>query len=319
MRYSLCGVLTCLTLFSLNLHAQTARKTSIIRISEQIGCVIDSIEFRACDCMKYVSADQILYALIIKKPDLQIFLKIKSKTKGEFDDVFLTDSLLESIHRQLTAMKYPPNTVDESKLLKSISKDTLYNFIDYADLNSKVQEDNSITESVEQKEDKKDSSSRLFYKFGLGPAYFRSNVLFSFGIGISYIYHHNVFSIRNFYVKEFDFPFKTKDPLEGAMDLALLYGRGIPSNNVLVTFSTGLAFTGSTTRGNFISRSGGFFGTSSYERKIQNSIGIPLELEILFGTNRHISANFLFFSNINKYNSFGGFMIAIRFGKLDFQ
>ncbi|MBK9962571.1 MAG: hypothetical protein IPP06_14940 [Saprospiraceae bacterium] len=107
--------------------------------------------------------------------------------------------------------------------------------------------------------------------------------------------------------------------MEGVMDLALLYGRGITSNNVLVTFSTGLAYTCSTTRGNLISSSGKLFGRSYYERKIQKSLGIPLEVEFQFGTKRHINAHFLFFSNTNKYDSFAGFMIALRFGKLDFQ
>lgn len=102
-------------------------------------------------------------------------------------------------------------------------------------------------------------------------------------------------------------------PNETVWDLGMLYGRRFQSQYGIVTLAGGISAVGGVNRGKFIENN---WFTQRYELTTFMTLGIPVELQLVWTPWRHAGLGINVFANANPEKSFSGFMFTLEFGQL---
>jgi hypothetical protein len=135
------------------------------------------------------------------------------------------------------------------------------------------------------------------------------------GVSFSYQSEKNLISVRYVYNIEFQ-PIVGLSPDETVWDAGVLYGRIAKVSYGLASISGGIGVVGGVRRGKYLSSSGGWFGTSYYEKLTFLTVGIPVEGQLFWTPLDFWGIGFYGFANLNKEKSFIGALLCIQIGKL---
>jgi hypothetical protein len=136
----------------------------------------------------------------------------------------------------------------------------------------------------------------------------------SYGLNWSSRTERRLISLRYVRNEEFDL-FGGLSPAESVWDLGVLYGPCARGGIGYASISAGLSLAGGVRRGQFLSSSGGMFGTDQYEKLNFLTLGIPLEAQA-FLTGSNIGIGIYAFANLNRKRSFAGALLCLQFGQL---
>ena len=81
-----------------NGFTQVNNSIAFIKLNDNIGYVIDSLEYRNCRCLPNQNPETFRYAFIIQRPDSFIVLHVKHTTSNSFKNEFLTSISLQNIY-----------------------------------------------------------------------------------------------------------------------------------------------------------------------------------------------------------------------------
>lgn len=145
-----------------------------------------------------------------------------------------------------------------------------------------------------------------FLNVGVGYSSYYSSVGFSH----QRCFKRNLFSIQFIYNFELDI-FDSQSPSNSILDIAILYGRVFKSGKGFISFSTGLGYMYNVYRGEFLRSEGGWFaGTSYYEKKTRNSMGIPIDMQFILTPSSSFGFGIKGFANINSKKSYFGILFC---------
>lgn len=141
--------------------------------------------------------------------------------------------------------------------------------------------------------------------------------LLTFGITFSQQLNNHLFSVRILNSKELNIIFEPDDPQVSFLDMGLLYGRCLKTNNLMTSISVGIGMVRFVDRGKLVSTRGGFsLGGNKYEKVVNKGIGIPLSGQIFIAAFDSFGIGLYAFANFNKYKSGSGFLLCLQFGRL---
>ncbi|MCX6231992.1 MAG: hypothetical protein NTZ33_10660 [Bacteroidetes bacterium] len=314
-------------LSNISLAQLSPREITLIKLAENIGYIIDATENEQCNCIPYVDMKNFSYAALIQLPDSSIVLKIKLINSPDFRTIHLIEHDVEKLHLSATTIIKPISTNDSTKekeWLKKLSGDTMaIKYIDYNRLRFPDFLKNENNDGFSKPYSKRNVFFYINGGLGLGIDSKRSSKnsssYYSLGIEIGIITKKNLLSFRSFGIIEIP-PLIAfgEEPLESLRDFGLLYGRILHFNGIILSASLGLSLTMGVIREEVIydpitmTWSGsGPYGTDF------NTIGLPIQAEILFGARHNFDLGLNIFGNINQKYSFGGILICLRFGAVN--
>ncbi len=151
-------------------------------------------------------------------------------------------------------------------------------------------------------------SSRYWVNAGFGAA--------STGIGagasISVPAGRTLFTLRVAYTEEFKII--GPSPKENAWDIGFLAGYLAENENGILSGSAGLSLVSVQRRGEFLGSSGMF--SSDYSSDIRTTVGIPLEIQLIWTPIEFLGIGIDGFGNLNPEKSYAGVMLMLRVGRL---
>ncbi len=178
----------------------------------------------------------------------------------------------------------------------------------------------------------KEKGAHIFLNAGVGVGGFHHVNDKSYGIELGIINKKNIIMLRNFKAfgvagADSNLFFVDAEPNEKISDYGILLGRVIDGGSIVFSASAGIAYTTGMARGKFLysSRTGsggngsGFFSNSSsridhYEHITIQTIGMPIEVEMLLGARHNCNFSITAYANINPKYSFGGLLFCLRLG-----
>lgn len=294
---------------------------TFVKLTDKIAYIIDSSENEQCKCVTYYNKNEFNYAALIQMPDSSVFLRIMLVDSLGIRDIKMRKVDVEKLHLSASTNNKIISVIDtkkEEELLKILSGDTIcFKKTDYKLL--------KFPSLLKQKVNPESSEQNTFgfINLGLGEGRFHSKSYFSFGLDLGFIYKRNIFSLRTYNIKESIRFFRSlpdsKDPIEYISDYGLLYGRIADMDGILISASVGIAYTNGIIRGAYTNSTSTSFGlfsviTNHYYNLRFQTIGMPMQVEVLFGTRHDINISLTVYGNFNQKYSFGGFLIALRLG-----
>ena len=125
-----------LTTTHLNILAQN--EINFIKLNENIGIVIDSLENEQCKCLRNQNSETFKHAFIIQRPDSFIVLHAKHNGSDTYKKEFLTPVSIKTIYNQ--SEKYAKiikpyyNTTSENQIAQQFAGKANFNSIKYEEI-----------------------------------------------------------------------------------------------------------------------------------------------------------------------------------------
>jgi hypothetical protein len=284
---------------------ENTNKLSFIKLGTTKGYVLDSLENLRCKCVPNAGT-HFQYAALLQLPDSAIVLRIKNDNiEGFIDEKMRENKLTDFYERKLAAdaKKSLINFNDEERVLKQFAADSIeYQLIDLKEF--------KLPDLLQTK-------TFVYLDLGLGFGIIQNSSAFAYGAELGIIKRKSIFSIRNFGVAGFQQKDNIQNPVESTFDFGLLYGRNINWDKTMITFATGIALNSTKITGKYLYTTGVFFSRKDhYEKVKQQSIGLPIQIGVLFGTHRNSGLSLQAFANLNEKYPFGGVICCLRVGKI---
>ena len=149
-----------------------------------------------------------------------------------------------------------------------------------------------------------------WFSLGLGGATHR----FAASVNVSYPIGIHLFSAHFIYMTEVKLTIPApqfggpSQPADKDVEYAILYGVHKDGDFALVSISTGISVVQAR---HILQKINSFI--SIYERENVVSIGIPLEVQLIFNTGRTLSCGITYFANYNRHYSYDGGLFSIRY------
>lgn len=159
------------------------------------------------------------------------------------------------------------------------------------------------------------NNNKLWGTLGIGGYYLSSSNGLAFNIGGDYLKNKNYWKLR--LICDIEFNIFGPEPPEQYYDIGLLYGKFINTKIIRLSLSGGLGVLGGVKRGAFLYRNPGFLGSDFFEKKLIFSPSVPLEIDLSLVPTKHFGIGISGFANLNFENTLVGFIINLKFGKLD--
>jgi hypothetical protein len=287
-----------------------------IKLNEKMGYIIDADENKQCKCVTNFDINEYNYAALIQLPDSSIVLRIMLVDSLGSRDIAMEKTEVEKLHSSASFAVSPVSSLDasnEEEFLHTLAEGTVgYKKADYDQLKFP---------SLDKNRDSKQHSLG-FINIGFGDATIHHQTNSALGIELGFVYKKQIFSIRGIHLKEALSKANTIGSIEKIIDVGFLYGRQLDFGGILlISASAGIAYTGGVVRGDVIYRTYNpisifTFYTDHYEEKTFQTIGLPLQIEIIPGARYKLGFSFILFGNINQNYSYGGFLVCLRLGKV---
>lgn len=141
--------------------------------------------------------------------------------------------------------------------------------------------------------------------------------LATFGVTFSQQLNNHLFSARILNSWELAIIFEPDDPQVSFLDMGVLYGRSLKTDNFMTSVSVGIGMVRFVDRGKLLSTGGGFsLGGNKYEKIVNKGFGIPVSGQFFITRFDNIGFGLYAFANFNKYKSGSGFLLCLQFGRL---
>jgi hypothetical protein len=136
----------------------------------------------------------------------------------------------------------------------------------------------------------------------------------SVGLSFSYRVGSNLISVRGIYSEEFEI--MGPSPSEWVMDIGVLYGVNAKASYGIASLSGGVSLVRGVRRGRYLGSSGGWFGTSNYEKLSYSTFGIPIEGQLFWTPSSDIGFGVSAYADSNPERSFAGALLCLQIGGL---
>ncbi len=158
-------------------------------------------------------------------------------------------------------------------------------------------------DSIQAQDDENVKKAAYWFNVGLGLSTAGSTALSANG---SFRINKTIFSVRTTQVSE------AKDQVGGGefFDTGFLIGAATVTSNKLISMAVGLARVSGY---RYIGEPGR--NRSVEKETLNNSIGIPMEVQMFYRPNHIFGIGLYIFGNFNSEQSFGGITLSIQFGQ----
>ena len=115
---------------SADVSAQHINPITFIKLNDNIGFVIDSIENKQCNCIPYVNKKHFRYAALTLTPDSTLSLKIKLTNTTSIRGVYLDEKRYKSLYSAASTVNENISVFNQQKefsILNDISDGSTYN------------------------------------------------------------------------------------------------------------------------------------------------------------------------------------------------
>jgi hypothetical protein len=298
-----------------NAKAQSlSSEISFIKLTDDIGYIIDAAENDECKCISNYSKNEYNYAALIQLPDSSIVLRIMLVDSLGSRDIAMGKAEVSKLHSRASSITVKISEIDtlkEKAWIKTLAENTdNYKLIAYYMLQfpSLLDEDYE-TASIETAEIK---NNFQYLNLGIGAGSFQGLGGISIGAEYGIINKNFLLSMHIFRIQEIQL---FVSPNENMNDFALLFGRINEQEGFHISVSAGISYIYGVFRGNSIPSSGGFL-SSNHAEKIIETIGLPLQIDLFVGATHNLGLNIIIFGNINQKCSFGGLLFCLQFGAI---